>query len=196
MNKPSNYDDIALHRDPIKLGGHIAVIKKVEETKSKAGKDQVVIYIDFDIQDEQAGYFKQMYLADTRQEKKWPNDGTLYITNNDQAIFDRNIKAFNTAYEDSNGTKVIWGSSWAAQFTGKKIGVVYGEEESVWRDELRTNRKIRFFCDTHKALDQDIPKKKLYKGIVGTQTTEDPGADPNAFMDFTDLPEDDGLPFN
>ena len=196
MNKPSNYDDIALHRDPIKLGGHIAVIKKVEETKSKAGKDQVVIYIDFDIQDEQADYFKKIYQADTRQEKKWPNDGTLYITNNDQAIFDRNIKAFNTAYEDSNGVQTIWGSSWAAQFKGKKIGVVYGEEESVWRDELRTNRKIRFFCDTHKALDQDIPKKKLYKGIVGTQTTEDHGADPNAFMDFTDLPEDDGLPFN
>lgn len=196
MNKPSNYDDIALHRDPIKLGGHIAVIKKVEETKSKSGKDQVVIYIDFDFQDEQAGYFKQMYLADTRQEKKWPNDGTLYITNNDQAIFDRNIKAFNTAYEDSNGVQTIWGSSWAAQFAGKKIGVVYGEEESVWRDELRTNRKIRFFCDYHKALDQDIPKKKLYKGIVGTQTTEDHGADPNAFMDFTNLPEDDGLPFN
>lgn len=194
MNKPANYDNISLHRDPIKLGGHIAVIKKVVETTSRSGKGQVVIYIDFDIQDEQHGYFKAVYDADTRNDKKWPNDGTLYITNSDQNIFDRNIKAFVTAYEDSNEVSAVWGNQWAAQFTNKKIGVVYGEEESEWRDELRTNRKIRFWCDAHKALDQEIPKKKYYKGQVGTQTTDLASTASEGFMDFPDN-RDDGLPF-
>lgn len=190
MNKPNNYESISVNRDPVKLGGHIAVIKKVEETYSKGGKPQVVIYIDFDIQDEQYGYFKNVYDSDTRDEKKWPNDAKFYITNSNQETFDRNIKQFVTSFEDSNNATAVWGAQWAAQFIGKKIGVVYGEEESEWHDEIRTNRKIRYFCDAHKALEQDVPRKKRYKGS-DTQAAEDVPAD--SWMDIPD--GDDGTPF-
>lgn len=201
MNKPSNYDSISLHREPVRLGGHYAIIKNVEETKSKNGKDQVVIYIDFDLQDDQHGYFKNLYNSDNRAEKKWPNEGVMYITNNDQNIFDRNIKEFVTAFEESNNWEdTVWGDKWAAQFKNKKIGVVYGEEENVYRDELRINHKIRFFCDVHKALDQDIPKRKGYRGMIGTQTTDMAATMSEGFNvdEFMDIPDgvDDGLPFN
>ena len=203
MNKPSNYDNISLHRDPIKLGGHYAVIKQVVETTSKTGKEQVVIYIDFDLQDEQRGYFENVYRSDTRSEKKWPIDGTMYITNNRQDIYERNIKEFVTAVEESNNWEAKWmqdPAQWGAQFKNKKVGVVYGEEENVYRDELRINHKIRFFCDVHKALDQDVPKRKGYRGMVGTQTTDMAATMSEGFNvdEFMNIPDgvDDGLPFN
>lgn len=194
MNKPANYDSISLHRDPVKLGGHIAVIKQVTEAMSKSGKEQIIIYIDFDQQDDQAGYFKSIYDADTRKEKKWPNDATYRITNTRQDMFDRGLKQFVTAFEDTNGVTAIWGDKWAAQFKGKKIGVVFGEEEDKWNEELIPKRRIRFFCDAHTALDQDVPKKKYYKGEVGTQTTDLAATASEGSLDFPDN-GDEGLPF-
>ena len=203
MIKPTNYDNISLHRDPVKLGGHYAVIKQVVETKSKAGKQQVVIYIDFDIQDEQHGYFEASYKADTRNEKKWPIDGTFYITNNREDLYLRNLKEFVTSVEVSNNWTSTWHedpAKWGAQFKGKKVGVVYGAEDNVYRDEKRVVHRIRYFCDVHKALDQDIPKKKDYIGMIGTQTIDMAATMSEGFNvdEFMDIPDgvDDGLPFN
>ena len=196
MNKPNNYDNIALHIDPVALGGHYAVIKKVTEGQSKGGKPQITIYIDFDQQDIQPGYFKKMYDADSRSDKKWGAAGTFYITmGSNEEYYNRSIKQFVTAFEDSNGCTAVWGDKWAAQFTNKKIGAVYGEEE--WldksKDEIRTSRKIRFFCDVHKAMDQDVPNKKFYKGDLATSTASFAStASENGFMDF---PETDGDEF-
>lgn len=196
MNKPNNYDDISLHREPVVLGGHYAVIKKVVEQTSKSGRPQVVIYIDFDQQDAQRGYFKAAFDADTRTDKKWSAGGTHYITKGEnEEYYNRNLKAFITAFENSNGVQCVWGDKWASQFTGKKIGVVYGEEEYLDRnaDEIKTSRKIRFFCDVHKALEQDIPKKRYYKGDLATSTANlaATASEDNAFMDFNSA--DDGV---
>ncbi len=180
------------HITPVELGGHIAKIMKVEEMKSRNGKDMIKVFIDFDQQDNQRGYFSDRYKADTRDDKKWPFNATAYIMAEDSdGNCSRNLKAFNTAYEESNGATIVWGDSYAAQFNGKKIGVVYGEEEDYYRDELRTSRKIRYFCDASKALDQEVPAKKFYKGDMGTSTTTTSGDN------FMDIPDDmDGLPFN
>lgn len=199
MNKPYNYDNISIHTDPVQLGGHYCVIKKVTEGESKNGRPQIVIYIDFDQQDIQPWYFKKMYDADSRSDKKWGAAGTFYITmGTNEEYYNRSIKAFVTAFEDSNNCTAVWGDKWAAQFTNKKIGAVYGEEE--WldnsKDELRTSRKIRFFCDVHKAKEQDIPKLRAYKGDLRTQTTNmATTASESGFMDFPDDTGDDGFPF-
>ena len=71
MNKPNNYDNISLHIDPVVLGGHYAIIKKVNEGQSKNGRPQITIFIDFDQQDSQPGYFKKMFDDSTRTDKKW-----------------------------------------------------------------------------------------------------------------------------
>ena len=45
MLKPNNYDNTQSLGGftPIELGGHILVIKKIEEVKSKTGKDMIKI---------------------------------------------------------------------------------------------------------------------------------------------------------
>lgn len=198
MNKPNNYDNISLHIDPVVLGGHYAVIKKVTEGQSKNGRPQITIFIDFDQQDAQPGYFKKMFDDSTRTDKKWGAAGTFYITmGTNEEYYNRSIKQFVTAFEDSNGCTTVWGDKWAAQFTNKKIGVVYGEEE--WFDknngEIRISRKIRYFCDVHKAQEQDVPNKKFYKGDLSTSTASFAStASENGFMDFPDT-DGDEFPF-
>ena len=48
MHKPNNYDNTQAAGDfvPLEPGGHIMVIKKVEETTSKTGKDMLKISLD------------------------------------------------------------------------------------------------------------------------------------------------------
>ena len=49
MQKPQGYDTVQAFGSfvPLELGGHICVVKKVEETKTRGtNKDMLVIYID------------------------------------------------------------------------------------------------------------------------------------------------------
>ena len=199
MNKPNNYDNISLHADPIVLGGHYAIINKVTEGQSKSGKPQITIYIDFDQQDAQPGYFKKLFDSNDRADKKWSAAGTFYITlGSNEEYYNRSIKQFVTAFEDSNGVQCVWGDKWAGQFANRKIGVVYGEEEWFDKnaDEIKTSRKIRYFCDVHKALEQDVPKKRYYKGDLATSTANmaATASEDNAFMDFSNA-DDGDFPF-
>ena len=44
MQKPNNYDNVSTGDfTPVTPGGHHLIIKKVEESKSKAGKDMIII---------------------------------------------------------------------------------------------------------------------------------------------------------
>lgn len=195
MNKPRNYDNTSVGFTPVNLGGHKAVIKSVVEKQNKNGGEMIVVYIDFAADDEQPHYFSDLYRDDTRKEKKWSNNGTQYINVYDsEGNTTKSFKAFTTAFEDSNGTEVKWvnGDAWAQQFKGKAIGVVYGEEENYYNDELRTVRKIRRFCDVNKAMDAEIPQKRLYKGDMGTSTTFMPN--PAGGTDFMDI-DDGDTPF-
>lgn len=196
MFKPKNYDNTTTGFVPVDLGGHIAVIKSVNERQNKNGGDMIVVYIDFADEDAQRGYFQTSYNADTRKDKKWPNAATSYINVTDA---DGNtttaFKAFITAYEESNGVAVIWksGFEWGEQFIGKKIGVIYGEEENYYNDELRTVRKIRRFTDKAKAPTAEIPAKRLYKGEMGTHTSVMPAEQTSPM--WMDIPDAEESPF-
>ena len=170
MNKPRNYDNTKASTgdfQQIELGAHRAIIKQVQETQSKAGKQMIAVLIDFATEDAQGGYFAEQYNADTRPEKKWPFQGVQYIlTEDSEGNTSRSFKTFCTAYEDSNGTTIKWGegAAWAQQFKGRRIGVVFGEVEDEYNGEIKTRRRIRWFCDDHKTKDQQIPAKKTLKG--------------------------------
>ena len=73
MHKPNNYDNTQAAGDfvPLELGGHIMVIKKVEETTSKTGKDMLKISLDTAPEDKQPGYYAEQFRKDIRPEKKW-----------------------------------------------------------------------------------------------------------------------------
>ena len=113
MNKPNAYDETQSGGEftPVELGGHKLVIKQVNETKSKTGKDMIVVLFDFAEDDKQPGYFMEQFQNDIRPNKKWPNQATQYILTEDaEGKCTRNFKTFTTCAEHSNaGFSVQWG---------------------------------------------------------------------------------------
>lgn len=200
MNKPNNYDNTRAGGDytPIELGGHRAIIKQVEETKSRSGKDMIIVSIDFAQEDKQPHYFADQYKADTRDPKKWPFQAVSYIMAEDaNGNTNRSFKGFCTAYEDSNGVSINWGngSQWPEQFKNRRIGVVYREEESEYNGEFRIQHRIAWFCNDHKALDQDIPARKALRNgsDSGSATASAPATNGDEWLP-TDFSADE-LPF-
>lgn len=78
MKKPNNFENTQANGEytPVELGGHMIVIKQVEERQSKTGKPMIVVFFDFAKGDSQAGYFADVFKNDIRPDKKWPNQAT------------------------------------------------------------------------------------------------------------------------
>ncbi len=169
MQKPNGYDNVQASGEfiPVELGGHHAVIKQVSETQSRNGQPMIVVLFDFDSTDQQPDHFKIQFTNDDRPEKKWPFAGSKYILVNDyvdKTKTSRNFKTFCTCVEKSNNYSIVWGSAdWAGQFKGKKIGVVFGEEESEYDGKVTMKRLPRWFCTYDTALTANVPSAKLLK---------------------------------
>lgn len=171
MNKPKDFDNTQVGGDytPIELGGHHAVIMSVKEKLSSTGKNMIVVALDFAKNDAQAGYFKAQFDADTRDDKKWPYQAVQYIVTEDSdGKCSRNFKGFITSFERSNNCTATWGEKFINQFKNKKIGVVYGEVEDEYNGEVKTRRRIRWFCEDGKVADQKIPDKKYFNQPAAT----------------------------
>ena len=192
MQKPNGYDEVQTGGDftPINLGGHTAIVKRVRETTSKNGKPMLQVAIDFSADDAQPGYFHAAFEADTRSDKKWPYQATQYILTEDQnGKCSRSLKSFVTSVENSNNAECTGGKGFEFWFTNKKVGVVFGEVEDEYNGELKTRRRIRYFCSYDKAKEQKIPDKKFFTGVPKTTTTSADG-----FMSIPDTMEEE-IPF-
>lgn len=195
MQKPQDFDQVqaAGSYEKLKIGGHILVIKKVEEGKTYAGKDKVTVYFDTDKSDVQPNFFTNAFKNDTRQGKKWPwnghKDELVYTADGDTSGF---FKAFIEAVEKSNnGFKVQWGNDFEKCFVGKLVGGVFQNEEYLDQNtgESKFSVKLKKLV-TVEAVKQGIepPKDKLLN----------PGSsNNNSFSDNGDIvPVDDGdMPF-
>ena len=198
MQKPNNYDQTPAGGDftPIELGGHKIIIKQVSETKSKNGKDMIVVLFDFAADDSQPGYFTEQFKNDIRPDKKWPNQATQYIMKEDsEGNTSRSFKTFCTCVEHSNaGFTVQWIDNWGAQFKNKKIGGVFGEQMDYYNGEEKKKRVLRWFTSIDKVEDAVIPE------ITSTQAYKDhknnsPAPSSDGFMNIPDG-IDEELPFN
>ncbi len=164
MKKPNNYDNTPTgDYVPVELGGHVMKIKDVTETRSKNGRPMIIIRFDFAAPDKQAGYFADAFEGDIRPDKKWPYQGTAYIvTEDEKGNCSRNFRRFTDAVEKSNpGFEIVWGDAFGRSFTGKLVGGVFGEVEEEYEGEIRTRRKLRWFCDIAKAPEAKIPEKQV-----------------------------------
>lgn len=196
MQKPNNYENTQAGGDfiPVELGGHYAVIKNVSERETKNGDPMIVVSIDFDKKDEQAGYFTEQFKKDVRPDKKYPNQAVNYITTEYSGECTKGFKSFMRAYADSNSIsedKIKWGADFAGQFKNKKIGVVFGKVEELYQGEVKMRRKIRWFCDYNKVPDQSIPNDKLL------DPKDKPAAPITTEDGFMKIPEgsDEEIPF-
>lgn len=174
MQKPNSFDEVVAGGEftPIEVGGHHAVIVSVKEQKSSTGKDMVVVALDFAKNDKQAGYFKAQFDNDTRSDKKWPYQAVQYIVSEDaEGKCSKSFKGFITAFERSNNITTNWGDKFCDQFKNKKIGVVYGEVEEEYNGEIKTRRRIRWFCEDAKVDSAAIPEKKYLNSASATAAT-------------------------
>lgn len=162
MQKPDSYDSVQIEFVPIELGGHTAKIKRLKETTSKSGRPMIQVAIDFDKTDVQPEYFMNLFQNDDRPDKKWPFQGTHYILTEDQdGKCSRSFKSFISSVEKSNNSECVWGDGFEKWFSNKKVGVVYGESEEEYNGEVKTRRRIRYFCSYDKAKDAAVPDKRF-----------------------------------
>ena len=193
MQKPNNYDNTTTGDfTPIRLGGHHLVIKKVEESQSKTGKDMIIVAFDMAAGDDQAEYFTKAFADDIRPDKKWPRAGRQYILVNDNdGNCSRSFKSFITCVEKSNnGFVTQWNDKFAAQFKGKRIGGVFGEVENEYNGKTSMRHELRYFCDDSKADAAGIPQPKY---LPNTNRTA-PAPDSSGFMAIPDGAGDE-IPF-
>ena len=168
--KPKTYDEINIieEYEKISLGGHKGIIMKAEEyTSPQSGKTSLKVSVDTAKDDKQPEYFAEQYRNDTRIDKRWSNSAIKYISLGEEETQVRQLKAFITAYENSNNCKFDWNKDWE-QLKGKKIGLVFGMEEYESQDgTLKTNNKLREFRSIDKVDNVKIPKvKKLDNSYI------------------------------
>ena len=202
MQKPNNYENTQEQGafEAVELGGHYMVIKQVNETKSKKGKDMIVVLFDFDQSDKQPGYFMEQFKNDIRPDKKYPNQATQYILSEDMdGNCSRSFKTFIGCVERSNaGFSVQWGENFCQQFKGKKIGGVFGEQMDFYNGEEKKKRVLRWFCQTDKVSEASIPEiseTKAYKEHKMASPEGSVATSPDGFMNIPDG-LDEELPFN
>ena len=165
--KPKTYDEINIieEYEKISLGGHKGIIMKAEEyTSDFSGKKSLKVYVDTASDDKQPEYFKKQYENDTRIDRKWSNSAIKYISLGEEENQVKMLKAFITAYENSNNCQFDWNKDWE-QLKGKKIGLVFGQEEYTSQDgTTKLATKLREFRSIDKVDNVKIPKVKLLDG--------------------------------
>ena len=201
IKKPSNYDNVEVMEfdfTPIELGAHKGIIMKAEEyTSPQSGKTSLKVSVDTAKDDKQPEYFREQYKNDVRIDRKWSNSAIKYIPLGEEENQVKILKAFITAYENSNNCQFDWNKDWD-QLTSKKIGLVFGMEEyENQAGELKTVNKLREFRSIDKIDNIKIPKvKKLdnsyvdYEEYINSKNSE-------PFSDFGNIVEvsAEDLPF-
>lgn len=183
MIRPNDFDSVqaAGEREELKLGGHVCRILNVEERKTAAGGDMLVISMDI-AEGEQKDFFANKYKNDTREGKKWGCVVYQNVLNKDGST-NPFFKTFIESVEKSNpGFKVQWGADFAEQFKDKLVGGVFGREQ--YRNQ---NQELRFMtkCVYFRTVEQvragvPVPNDKLLPGSAATPftpnipTTQDP----------------------
>lgn len=199
ITKPKAYDEININEEfeKLELGGHKGIIIKAEEyTSDFSGKKSLKVYVDTASDDKQPEYFKKQYENDTRIDRKYPNGAIKYVPLGEEENQIKMLKSFITAYENSNGCQFDWDKDWE-QLKGKKIGIVFGQEEFISQDgTTKLATKLREFRSIDKIDNIQIPKIKMLDGSYVSyddymERKED------KFADFKDCVEinPDSLPF-
>lgn len=168
IKKPSNWDAVEVmefDHTPIELGGHKGIIMKAEEyTSPQSGKTSLRVSVDTAKDDKQPEYFTEQYKNDNRIDKRWSNSAIKYIPLGEEENQVKMLKAFITAYENSNGCQFDWGKDWE-QLKGKKIGLIFGQEEYTSQDgTIKLATKLNQFRSIDKVDNIKIPKVKLLDG--------------------------------
>lgn len=166
--KPKTYDEININEEfeKLELGGHKGIIIKAEEyTSDFSGKKSLKVYVDTASDDKQPGYFKKQYDNDTRIDKRYPNGAIKYVPLGEEENQIKMLKSFLTCVENSNANYTYNWNKEVDQLKGKKIGLVFGQEEYTSQDgTTKLATKLNQFRSVDKIDNVKIPKVKLLDG--------------------------------
>ena len=199
MNKPNGFDETQgfSSYEVLEEGGHVLRILNIEERKSKAGNDMIVISFDTDKTDGQPGYFKERYDGDTRSEKKWPAGGRTYqVCTGSNGNCSKGFKTFIECVEASNnGFKVQWGNNFAACLKNKLIGGCFGKEEYLNSyGESKFTIKLSGFRTVQDVKEGKVqaPKPKMLENAGNSYSNNN-----NYYGGYDDITpvSDDNMPF-
>lgn len=172
MKAFSGYEETKVNNfdyERLTLGGHICKILEVSIEKfamKETGEEfeQLVLKIDIEEPDEQAGFYQRKYAEDAKRDAlntKWKGYFRVSIPKDDSSEGIKTaFKTFTTSVENSNpGYKWNWEEN---TLVGKLFGGVFGYEEFVTQDgRTLTMTKCRFARGTEKVLEAKIPKVRL-----------------------------------
>ncbi len=161
---------------------------KEEENANKATR---YLKIAFDIAEgDYKDFYKKAFDANTKEDKKWPNDAVLYITspsdNSEQWIIDT-FNKFMTAVEDSNAN-YHW--NWdEATLKNKLVGAKFCNEQSEYDGKIYDHMKAKWFVAAQKVRDGKpgkLPNDKLIEKKAETST---------GFVNVSDSISEEEIPF-
>ena len=169
IKKPNNYENVEVMEfdfEKLELGWHKGVIIKAEEyTSDFSGKKSLKVYVDTASDDKQPGYFKKQYENDTRIDRKYPNGAIKYVPLGEEENQIKMLKSFLTCVENSNTNYTYDWNKEVDQLKGKKIGIVFGQEEYTSQDgTTKLATKLNQFRSIDKVDNVKIPKVKLLDG--------------------------------
>lgn len=190
MLKPNDYDQTPCYGEykPIELGGHICVIKSVEEMTSSTGKPMLLINLDTAPQDKQPGFYAEQWRNDTRENKKWGCRVFQMVSDKDGKT-NKGFKTFCTSVEKSNnGFSVQWGDGFSTCFKNKLVGGVFGREEYIGTDGVPhwATKCVQFRSVEAIKNGVEIPKDKALSPVQNHGRTD--------FSDAEEISTED-LPF-
>lgn len=149
--------------ESLALGGHeIVILSAAEYTSPISGNTSLRVCVDIAGNDEQAGFFKKQYDAQTG-DKKWPTGGIRYLSlKDDQLAY---LKGTITAIEKSNAGFTFNPNGTWEQLKGKRLAGVFGLEEFTDQEgKLKTATKLTQFRSLDKLSEIKIPKVKKLDG--------------------------------
>ena len=131
MQKPNNYDNTSASGDftPVTPGGHHLVIKKVEESKTKTGKDMIIV-------DDMISSGESMLEVAGELKKRQANRIFVFST---FGLFTNGLEKFDDFYQKGIITKVL------------TTNLVYQPEELLgkeWYVSCDMSKYIAYIIDT------------------------------------------------
>lgn len=190
MRKPANFENTSAYGnfEPLELGGHICTICKVVETRSRAGRDMVEIWLDI-AEGPQKGYYAAMWRGDSRPDKRWPCI-VRQLVEDENGNTNRGYKTFLDAVKKSNPGFVedkLWEDDGCDYLKGKLVGGVFGRRQY----ENQKTGKTGWITECFYFRDVETIRK-------GVEIPEDKLLAPKQTASFAAIPDGDesgDLPF-
>lgn len=172
-------------------GAYVLKIMNAREDANKSG-DGSHLTIAFDIAEgDYKDIYKRRFDADTKEDKKWSNDGMYYLTipsSGCQQFVEDNWNTFFADLEDSNNGYVFDGD--VKNLKGKLIGGKFCIEQNEYNGKIYDHTRLRWTCiadDVRNGKAGRLPNDKLI--------TPQSGLPDDGFIGIDDSIEDDGIPF-